>query len=211
MKLKILDIQGNDTDKKIEFHETIFFKKSYNHSLYLEIKRYLLAQRQGTHKSKERGELSGSTKKLHRQKGTGGSRKGDIKNPIFRGGGRVFGPKPRKYLIKLNKRTKNIVRKFLIEQKLVRNKILIIENLKLNIPKTQFFLKLLKSLQLENKKSLMVIGETNKNLYLSSRNLNNFKLLSVNELDCFSLIKFPYIIFSEDSIHKMYQFLSIHQ
>lgn len=209
MELKILDIKGNYTDKKIEFHDNIFLKKSYNHSLYLEIKRFLSAQRQGTHKSKERGELSGSTKKLHRQKGTGGSRKGSIKNPIFRGGGRVFGPKPRKYLTKLNKRTKNIVRKFIIEQKLVQNKVMIIEDLKLNVPKTKFVLNLLKSLQLENKKSLMIIGETNKNLYLSSRNLRNFKLLSVNELNCFSLINFPYIIFSENSIKKIYQFLSI--
>ncbi|WP_185860531.1 50S ribosomal protein L4 [Blattabacterium cuenoti] len=209
MELKILDIKGNHTDKKIEFHDNIFLKKYYNHPTYLEIKRYLSAQRQGTHKSKERGELSGSTKKLHRQKGTGGSRKGNIKNPIFRGGGRVFGPKPRKYLIKLNKRTKNIVRKFLIEQKLVHNKVMIIEDLKLNAPKTKFILNLLKSLQLEKKKSLMIIGKININLYLSSRNLKNFKLLNVNELDCFSLIKFPYIIFSENSIKKIYQFLSI--
>ncbi|QIK16623.1 50S ribosomal protein L4 [Blattabacterium sp. DPU] len=206
MELKILDIKGNYTDKKIEFRDNVFLKKSYNHSIYLEIKRYLLAQRQGTHKTKERGELSGSTRKLHRQKGTGGSRKGDIKNPIFRGGGRVFGPKPRKYLIKLNKRTKNIVKKFIIEQKLIQNKILIIENLKLDVPKTKFFLNLLKSLQLENKKSLMIIEKTNKNLYLSSRNLKNFRLLNVNELDCFSLMNFPYIIFSENSIKKFFNF-----
>ncbi|WP_185851965.1 50S ribosomal protein L4 [Blattabacterium cuenoti] len=210
MELKVLDTKGNYTDKKIEFRDDIFFKKSYRHSIYLEIKRYLLAQRQGTHKSKERGELSGSTKKLHRQKGTGGSRKGDIKNPIFRGGGRVFGPKPRKYIIKLNKRTRNIVKKSIIEQKLVQNKIMIIEDLKLNTPKTKFFLNLLKSLQLTNKKSLMIIGDMNKNLYLSSRNLNNFKLLSVSELDCFSLINFSYIILSENSIKKIYQLLSIY-
>ncbi|WP_185863063.1 50S ribosomal protein L4 [Blattabacterium cuenoti] len=209
MELKILDEKGNCTNKKIEFNDNIFLKKSYNHPLHLEIKRFLSAQRQGTHKSKERGELSGSTKKLHRQKGTGGSRKGDIKNPIFRGGGRVFGPKPRKYFIKINKHTKNIVRKFLIEQKLVHHKVMILEDFKLNVPKTKFILNLLKSLRLENKKSLMVIGETNTNLYLSSRNLRNFKLLSVNELDCFSLINFPYIIFSENSIHRIYQFLSI--
>ncbi|AFJ90827.1 50S ribosomal protein L4 [Blattabacterium sp. (Blaberus giganteus)] len=209
MELKILDIKGNYTNKKIEFNDKIFFKKSYNHSIYLEIKRYLSAQRQGTHKSKERGELSGSTRKLHRQKGTGGSRKGDIKNPIFRGGGRVFGPKPRKYLTKLNKRTKNIVRKFIIEQKLIQNKVLIIENFQLNVPKTKFILNLLKFLKLKNKKSLMIIGEINKNLYLSSRNLKNFKLLNINELDCFSLINFPYIIFSENSIKKIYKFLSI--
>jgi 50S ribosomal protein L4, bacterial/organelle len=209
MELKILDIKGNYTDKKIEFDDNIFFKKSYHHSMYLEIKRYLSAQRQGTHKSKERGELSGSTKKLHRQKGTGASRKGNIKNPIFRGGGRVFGPKPKKYFSKLNKRTKNAVRKFIIEQKLIHNKIMIVEDLQLNVPKTKFILDFLKSLQLINKKSLMIIGKTNINLYLSSRNLKNFKILSINELDCYSLINFSYIIFSESSIEKVYQFLSI--
>ncbi|WP_185865831.1 50S ribosomal protein L4 [Blattabacterium cuenoti] len=209
MELKILDIKGNFTDKKVEFNEKIFSKKSYDHSIYLEVKRYLSSQRQGTHKSKERGELSGSNRKLHRQKGTGGSRKGNIKNPIFRGGGRVFGPKPRKYLIKLNKSTKNKVKKFIIEQKLIQNKIKIIENIKLNIPKTKFVLELLKSLQLKDKKLLMVLGEKNKNLYLSSRNLDNFKLLNVNELDCFSLLNFPNVILSENSIKKIHEFLSI--
>ncbi|WP_185869429.1 50S ribosomal protein L4 [Blattabacterium cuenoti] len=207
MELKILDIKGNKTDKIIEFKKDFFLKKYYEHSLYLEIKRYLLAQRQGTHKSKERGELSGSTRKLHRQKGTGGSRKGNIKNPIFRGGGRVFGPKPKKYITKLNKSTKNKVRKFIIEQKLIQNKIKIIENIELNIPKTKFILSLLKYLNLNNQKSLMVVGKTNKNLYLSSRNLINFKLLNVDELDCFSLLNFPYIIFSENSIKKIKKFL----
>ncbi|WP_185866960.1 50S ribosomal protein L4 [Blattabacterium cuenoti] len=209
MELKIIDIKGNYTDKKIEFHDKTFYKKSYNHSVYLEIKRYLSAQRQGTHKTKERGELSGSTRKLHRQKGTGGSRKGNIKNPIFRGGGRVFGPKPKKYFFKLNKRIKNIVRKFLIEQKLIQNKVLIIEDIKLNVPKTKFILNLLKSLQLSNQKSLMITGEKDKNLYLSSRNLKKFKLLSINELDSFSLMNFTYIIFSENSINQIYKFLSI--
>ncbi|WP_185859114.1 50S ribosomal protein L4 [Blattabacterium cuenoti] len=209
MKLRVLDIKGNLTDKKVEFNEKIFSKKSYDHSIYLEVKRYLFAQRQGTHKSKEKGELSGSNRKLHRQKGTGGSRKGDIKNPIFRGGGRVFGPKPRKYLIKLNKHTKNRVKKFIIEQKLIQNRIKIVENIELNIPKTKFVLELLKSLQLKGKKLLMVLGEKNKNLYLSSRNLENFKLLNVNELDCFSLLNFPYVVFSENSIKKINEFLSI--
>ncbi|WP_185861961.1 50S ribosomal protein L4 [Blattabacterium cuenoti] len=208
MKLKILDIKGNDTTKKVEFNDDFFLKKSYNHSMYLEIKRYLSAQRQGTHKSKERGEISGSTRKLHRQKGTGGSRKGDIKNPIFRGGGRVFGPKPRKYLIKLNKCTKNRVKKFILEQKLIQNEIKIVENIELSKPKTKFILEVLQSLQLKNKKSLMVLGEKNKNLYLSSRNLENFKLLNVYELDCFSLLSFPYVIFSENSLKQLHKFLS---
>ncbi|WP_185876648.1 50S ribosomal protein L4 [Blattabacterium cuenoti] len=209
MELIILDFKGNSTNKKVEFDENIFFKKSYSHSIYLEIKRYLSAQRQGTHKSKERSELSGSTRKLHRQKGTGGSRKGDIKNPIFRGGGRVFGPKPRKYSFKINKQIKNRVKKYIIEQKLIQNQVKIVENFNLETPKTKFFSKFLESLKLKNKKSLMILGEKNNNLYLSSRNLENFKLLNVNELDCFSLLNFPNIIFSEDSIKKIKNFLSV--
>ncbi|WP_185872037.1 50S ribosomal protein L4 [Blattabacterium cuenoti] len=209
MKLIILDTKGNFTNKEVEFDEKIFLKKSYNHSLYLEIKRYLLAQRHGKHKSKERGELSGSTRKLHKQKGTGGSRKGNIKNPIFRGGGRVFGPKPRTYFLKLNKYTKNITKKFIIEQKLIQNQIKIIEDFELKTPKTKLILELLESLQLKNKKLLIVIGKENKNLYLSSRNLENLKLLNVNELDCFSLLNFPYIIFFENSIKTINKYLSI--
>lgn len=209
MELKVLDINGNQTDKKIRFENKFFSKKSYDHSVYLEIKRYLSAQRKGTHKSKERGELSGSRRKLHRQKGTGGSRKGDIKNPIFRGGGRVFGPKPRKYLTKINKYTKDMVKKFIFEQKLTQNKVKIVENFKLDVPKTKFIVQFLDSLQLKNKKSLMIIGKSNKNLYLSSKNLRNFKLLDVNELDCFSLLNFSDIILSEDSIEKIYKFLTI--
>ncbi|WP_185870882.1 50S ribosomal protein L4 [Blattabacterium cuenoti] len=209
MELKVLDINGNQTDKKIRFEDNLFSKKSYDHSVYLEIKRYLSAQRQGTHKSKERGELSGSRRKLHRQKGTGGSRKGDIKNPIFRGGGRVFGPRPRKYLTKINKHTKDMVRKFIFEKKLTENKVKVVETMKLDIPKTKFIVKFLDSLQLKNEKSLMIIGKSNRNLYLSSKNLKNFRLLDINELDCFSLLNFSYIILSEDSIEKVYKFLTV--
>ncbi|WP_185864291.1 50S ribosomal protein L4 [Blattabacterium cuenoti] len=209
MEFKVLDINGNKTDKKIQFEDKFLSRKSYSHSVYLEIKRYLSAQRQGTHKSKSRGDLSGSRRKLHRQKGTGGSRKGDIKNPIFRGGGRIFGPKPRKYFTKINKHTKSMVRKYLFEDKLKKNKVKIVENIVLDVPKTKFIVKLLESLQLKNKKSLMIIGKMNNNLYLSSRNIRNFRLLNINELDCFSLLNFSDIILSEDSIEKMYKFLII--
>ncbi|AEU09283.1 50S ribosomal protein L4 [Blattabacterium sp. (Cryptocercus punctulatus) str. Cpu] len=208
MELKILDIKGNYTDRKIEFNEKFFGKKSYDHSIYLEIKRYLSAQRQGTHKSKERGDLSGSTRKLHRQKGTGGSRKGNIKNPIFRGGGRIFGPRPRHYFEKINKLTKNLVKKTIIGYKLKENKVKIIEDFQLKIPKTKFILKILKFLKLENKKSLMIIEKPNKNLYLSSRNLKNFKLLNINELNSYSLLNSLYIIFSENSMKKIYEILN---
>ncbi|WP_185873673.1 50S ribosomal protein L4 [Blattabacterium cuenoti] len=207
MKLQILNIQGNFTKKVIEFNDSLFSKKNYDHSIYLEIKRYLLAQRQGTHKSKERGDISGSNRKLHRQKGTGGSRKGSIKNPIFRGGGRIFGPKPRNYIIKINKKTKHLVKKSIIEYKLKKNKIKIIEDIQLNSPKTKLFVNILKSLKLMNKKSLIVVEKLNNNLYLSSRNLKKIKLLTISELNSYFLLNYLYIIFTESSvkmIHKLF-------
>ncbi|WP_185870330.1 50S ribosomal protein L4 [Blattabacterium cuenoti] len=209
MELKILDIKGNNTNRKVKIDDSIFttVNFSYDHSVYLEIKRFLSAQRQGTHKSKERGELSGSTRKLHRQKGTGGSRKGDIKNPIFRGGGRVFGPRPKHYFFKLNKLTKKLVRRYIIGYKLKTNKIKIIEDIELETPKTKFILKILNLLQLKNKKLLMITGKSNKNLYLSSRNLKNFKLLNIDELNSYSLLDSSYIIFSENSMSKIHDFL----
>ncbi|WP_185882763.1 50S ribosomal protein L4 [Blattabacterium cuenoti] len=209
MKITILDIHGNYTDKIIKINEDKFLKKSYHYSLYLEIKRYLHSQRQGTHKSKERGEVTGSNRKIHRQKGTGSSRKGTIKNPIFRGGGRVFGPKPRNYSIKLNKKIKNKVKRFILEYKIMKNRIKIIENIALDNPKTKFFSKLLLSLKLNNIKSMMIIDKFNRNLYLSSRNIKKFKLIQLNELDSFSLLHFSYIIVCENSIKHILNFLSI--
>ncbi|AER40678.1 MAG: 50S ribosomal protein L4 [Flavobacteriales bacterium] len=203
MEIKILDIKGNWTNRKVEFNDAFFSKKSYDHSIYLEIKRYLSAQRQGTHKSKERGEVSGSTRKIHKQKGTGESRKGNIKNPIFKGGGRVFGPRPRRYFEKINKSTRNLVRKTIIEYKLKTNKVRVIEDIQLEKPNTKFIFNLLRILHLKDEKSLMIVGIKNKNLYLSSRNLKKFKLLNVEELDCYSLLNFLYIIFSESSVNRI--------
>ncbi|WP_185862520.1 50S ribosomal protein L4 [Blattabacterium cuenoti] len=209
MELKILDIKGNCTNRRVQFNEKFFSKKSYDHPIYLEIKRYLSAQRQGTHKSKERGDISGSRKKLHRQKGTGGSRKGDVKNPLFRGGGRVFGPKPRDYSLKINKLTKNLVRKNIIEHKLKMNQVKIIEDFQLEKPKTKLVLNILKSLQLINEKSLMIVEKTNKNLYLSARNLKNFKLLNAEELNSYFLLNYSYIILSESSVKRIEKFLNV--
>ncbi|WP_185855352.1 50S ribosomal protein L4 [Blattabacterium cuenoti] len=208
MEFKVLDKHGNYTDKKICFDDKMLSNKKYDNSVYLENKRYLLAQRQGTHKSKERGEISGSNRKLHRQKGTGSSRKGNIKNPIFRGGGRVFGPKPRKYLIKINKNTKSKVKKFLIEEKIINKKINIIENIQIKFPKTKFFVTLLKSIKLYNVKLLIISGDINKNLYLSSRNLKLLKFIHINELNCFYLLNFPNILLFENCIDKIYKYLS---
>ncbi|WP_185849608.1 50S ribosomal protein L4 [Blattabacterium cuenoti] len=209
MELEVLDIKGNYTNRKVQFNEKFFSEKSYDHSIYLEIKRYLSAQRQGTHKSKERGEISGSRKKLHRQKGTGGSRKGDIKNPLFRGGGRVFGPKPRSYSLKINKLTKNLARKNIIEHKLKMNQVKIIEDFQLEKPKTKLILNILKSLQLINKKSLMIVEKTNRNLHLSARNLKNFKLLNAEELNSYFLLNYSYIVLSESSVKRIEKFLNV--
>ncbi|WP_185855878.1 50S ribosomal protein L4 [Blattabacterium cuenoti] len=209
MILEILDSKGNSTNREFKISDSILNFRSYDHSVYLEIKRFFSKKRQGTHKSKERSELSGSTRKLHRQKGTGGSRKGDIKNPLFRGGGRIFGPRPRDYSLKLNKITKKLVKKYLLEDKLKKNKVKIIEDLKLEIPKTKLFLNILNSFQLKEKKLLMVIGTPNKNLYLSSRNLKNFRLLNINELDSYSLLNSSYVLFSENSVKKIHEFLNV--
>ncbi|AGD98140.1 large subunit ribosomal protein L4 [Blattabacterium sp. (Blatta orientalis) str. Tarazona] len=209
MELEILDIKGNSTNRKVLFNEKFFSKKSYDHPIYLEVKRYLSAQRQGTHKSKERGEISGSRRKLHRQKGTGGSRKGDIKNPIFRGGGRVFGPVPRKYFLKINKLTKNLAKKNIIEYKLKTNKVKIIEDFQLKKPKTKLVLNILKSLQLMNEKLLMIVEKADRNLYLSARNLKNFQLLNVEELNSYSLLNSSYVILSEKSVKRIERILNI--
>lgn len=209
MELEILDIKGNSTNRKVLFDEKFFSKKSYDHPIYLEVKRYLSAQRQGTHKSKERGEISGSRRKLHRQKGTGGSRKGDIKNPIFRGGGRVFGPIPRKYLMKINKLTKNLAKKNIIEHKLKTNKVKIIEDFQLKKPKTKLVLNILKSLQLMNEKSLMIVEKSDRNLHLSARNLKNFQLLNAEELNSYSLLNSSYLILSENSVKRIERILNI--
>ncbi len=203
MELRILNVNGILTKKIIKFDYNFFTKKSCNHLLHLEIKRYLLAQRQGTHKTKVRGEIICSTKKLHKQKGTGNARKGSASSPIFKGGGRVFGPKPRKYHIKVNKSIKNKVKKFLIEYKLINNNIIIVEDLKLKVPKTKSAIELVKSIKLNNKKLLLITGKNDNNLYLSFKNLNTYKLLNVDELNCFLLLNYSYIVLFESSINKI--------
>ncbi|WP_185872602.1 50S ribosomal protein L4 [Blattabacterium cuenoti] len=206
MKLNVLNKNGNITDKKIDFKDLIFSTKSYDHCIYLEIKRYLSAQRQGTHDSKNRSKIIGSNRKLHKQKGLGGSRKGSIKNPIFRGGGRIFGPIPRKYIKKTNKITKHLVRQYILEYKLKTNTVFVIEDITLTNPSTKTLVKILTTLKLNNKKSLLIINDKNKNLYLSSRNLTNFKLLSINDLNSYLLLKYYYIIFTESSLINVFNF-----
>ena len=203
MELVVLDRSGKETGRKVTLDETIFGIEPNTHAVYLEVKQYLASQRQGTHKSKERSELSGSTRKLHRQKGTGGSRKGDINNPLFRGGARVFGPKPRDYRFKLNKSLKRVAKKSVLSQKLKENNLKIVEDLKFEAPKTKDFNKLLQDLGLANKKALFVLGESNKYVYLSSRNLQDAKVLEYNEISSYDILKANEVVLFESSVEKI--------
>ena len=203
MELVVLDRSGKETGRKVTLDETIFGIEPNTHAVYLEVKQYLASQRQGTHKSKERSELSGSTRKLHRQKGTGGSRKGDINNPLFRGGARVFGPKPRDYRFKLNKSLKRVAKKSVLSQKLKENNLKIVEDLKFEAPKTKDFNKLLQDLGLANKKALFVLGESNKYVYLSSRNLQDAKVLEYNVISSYDNLKANEVVLFESSVEKI--------
>ena len=203
MELVVLDRSGKETGRKVTLDETIFGIEPNTHAVYLEVKQYLASQRQGTHKSKERSELSGSTRKLHRQKGTGGSRKGDINNPLFRGGARVFGPKPRDYRFKLNKSLKRVAKKSVLSQKLKENNLKIVEDLKFEAPKTKDFNKLLQDLGLANKKALFVLGESNKYVNLSSPNLQDAKVLEYNEISSYDILKANEVVLFESSVEKI--------
>ncbi|MEX0986166.1 MAG: 50S ribosomal protein L4, partial [Bacteroidales bacterium] len=171
MELEVLDIQGKGTGKKIKLDKDIFGIEPNDHAIYLEVKQYLAHQRQGTHKSKERAEIKGSTKKIKRQKGTGTARFGDIKNPIFRGGGRTFGPRPKTYGIKLNRKVKELARKSALSYKVKNNQVVIVQDFSFEAPKTKEFSDIRKNLKVDDKKSIFVLNERNKNVYLSSRNL----------------------------------------
>ncbi len=203
MELSVVDIKGQDTGRKVSLDESIFNVDSKNHIVYLEIKRYLAAQRQGTHKSKERAEISGSTRKLRKQKGSGSARIGSVKSPVLRGGGRVFGPRPRDYSFKLSKTQKRLAKKVILSQKFRDNEITIVEDFIFDAPKTKSFIELQQSLNVQEKKSLFILGEQNKNVYLSSRNLKNTKVVNHTELDSYNLMLAKNIVFFESSIEKI--------
>lgn len=201
MEIEIININGINTGRNISLNKNIFGVPSNEHVVYLEIKRYLASQRQGTHKSKERGDISGSTRKLQRQKGTGNARKGSINSPLLRGGGRVFGPRPRKYNIKLNKYVKKLSKCLILSYKLKNNYLKIIEDFYLDLPKTKDLINILKSLNLFYKKTIFITEKLNKSLYLSARNLNFIKVITVNELNSYLLLKYNYVVFLESSIN----------
>lgn len=208
MELAILKQTGEDTGRKITLSEDIFALEPNDHAIYLDVKQYLANKRQGTHKSKERAEISGSTKKIKKQKGTGGARAGSIKSPVFRGGGRVFGPKPRDYSFKLNKKLKLVARKSALSYKARENGLLVLEDLVFEAPRTKDYISLLTNLSLLGKKTLLVVAENNKNLYLSSRNLQKTKVRMVDELNTYELLDADSLVLCEGAVSKLETLLS---
>lgn len=202
MELVVLNTSGAETGRKVTFDDSVFGIEPNQHAVYLEVKQYLAAQRQGTHKSKERSEITASTKKLKKQKGSGSARYGDIKSPVFKGGGRVFGPKPRDYRFKLNKAVKRLAKKSVLSQKMKDNSIKVLEAFNFDTPKTKDFINLHNALGFEGKKSLYILPEANKNVYLSSRNLPKVKVLTFNEISSYDLINAGEIVFIEDAVEK---------
>ncbi len=203
MNIAVLNIKGEDTGKKVKLNKDIFGVEPNDHAIYLDVKSFLAAQRQGTHKAKERAEITGSTRKIKRQKGTGTARAGSIKSPVFVGGGRVFGPKPRDYSFKLNKKVKQLARKSALSYKAKSKDIAVIEDFSFEAPKTKSYLDILKKLNVGDQKSLFVLPENSKNILLSSRNLKNTKVSVVNELNTYEVINSDKVVFLEGSIEKL--------
>ena len=208
MELSVLDKKGKETGRKIKLDQAVFGIDPNNHAIYLDVKQHLANRRQGTHKSKERAEIVGSTRKIKKQKGTGTARAGSIKNPIFRGGGRIFGPKPRDYNQKLNKKVKRLARRSALSIKAKDKSILIVEDFKFDSPKTSAYIKVLKSLGLSDKKSLVVLGEQNNNVYLSSRNLRNSKVVNICELSTYQITNASSLVLFESAITNLKSILN---
>jgi large subunit ribosomal protein L4 len=203
MDVAVLKQSGEDTGRKIALSESVFGIEPNDHAIYLDVKQYLANQRQGTHKSKERNEVAGSTRKIKKQKGTGGARAGSIKSPVFRGGGRIFGPRPRNYSFKLNKKVKQLARQSALAYKLKDNNISILENFSFEGPKTKEYLKLLNGLSLNNKKTLLVLAEVDQNVVLSSRNIKNAQVTTASNLNTYEIIKADTLIISEGAVQKL--------
>ncbi|MHA7131160.1 50S ribosomal protein L4 [Algoriphagus namhaensis] len=200
MELAVINHKGEDTGRKVTLSEEIFGIEPNDHAIYLDVKQYLANQRQGTHKSKERNEIAGSTKKIKKQKGTGTARAGSIKSPLFRGGGRVFGPKPRNYSFKLNKKVKQLARKSALAYKVKDESIMVLENLSFDSPKTKNYLNVLTGLSLADKKTLVVLPEANKNVYLSSRNLPKSQVVTVNDVNTYQVLHADKLVLCEGSV-----------
>jgi large subunit ribosomal protein L4 len=203
MEVAVLTTAGKDTGRKIELKDSIFGIEPNDHAIYLDVKQFLAHQRQGTHKSKQRAEIAGSTRKIKRQKGTGTARAGSIKSPVFRGGGRIFGPEPHDYNVRLNKKVKQLARHSALSYKAKGNAILVVEDFNFEKPKTKEYIDLLNNLNISDKKSLMVLDQTNKNIYLSSRNLKSSRILTVSELNTYEILHANNIVFIESSLKHL--------
>jgi len=202
MKVAVVDIKGKNTGKKVELSDAIFGIEPNEHVIYLDVKQHLANRRQGTHKAKERADITGSTRKIKKQKGTGTARAGSIKSPIFRGGGRAFGPRPRSYSFKLNKNTKKLARKSALSIAAKNNKIMVMENFDFEQPKTKEFQSILRSLDLEGKKSMFVMSGLNKNVYLSARNLPKVNIVTSSDLNTYSVMNAQKIVFIEHALEE---------
>lgn len=203
MEIAVLKNSGEDTGRKLSLSDDIFGIEPNDHAIYLDVKQFLANQRQGTHKSKERAEIVGSTRKIKKQKGTGTARAGSIKSPIFRGGGRVFGPRPRNYSFKLNKKLKVLARKSALAYKAQDNGLVVLEDFSFDAPKTKEYINLLNNLELAGKKTLVVVGENDKNLTLSSRNLQHSKVVTADSINTYDLLNAESVVLSESSIEKI--------
>ncbi len=203
MELSVLNIEGKDTGRKVTLNEQIFGIEPSDHAIYLDVKQYMANQRQGTHKAKERGEVSGSTRKIKRQKGTGTARAGSIKSPVFRGGGTVFGPRPRNYGFKLNKKVKQLARKSALTYKANENSIVVLEDFNLEAPKTKEIVTIKSNLQIADKKSLFVLPVENNNIYLSSRNLQGVSVVTASELNTYQILDAKTVVILEGSVKKI--------
>lgn len=200
MDINVLDIKGQETGRKVTLSESIFGIEPNNHVIYLDVKQYMADQRQGTHKSKERSEVSGSTRKLGRQKGGGGARRGDINSPVLVGGGRVFGPKPRDYRFKLNKKVKNLARRSALSYKAQEQAILVVEDFNFEAPKTKDFVNIAKNLKVDGKKLLLLLPEANKNVFLSARNLQKAHVMVAKDVNTYKILDADVLIVTENSL-----------
>ncbi|RPG29157.1 50S ribosomal protein L4 [Flagellimonas sp.] len=200
MKVAVLDIKGKETGRKVDLSDDVFAIEPNEHAIYLDVKQYLAHQRQGTHKAKERAEIAGSTRKIKKQKGTGTARAGSIKSPVFRGGGRIFGPRPKDYTQKLNKNMKRLARKSALSLKSKEKSLVVVEDFSFEAPKTKDFVNFLSSLGIENKKSLIVLGDSNNNVYLSSRNLERSVVVTGSELNTYKIVNATSLVLTESAL-----------
>ncbi len=208
MELAVYNIKGEETGRNVSLNESIFGVKPNDHAIYLDVKQYLANKRQGTHKTKERSEVVGSTKKIKRQKGTGTARAGDIKSPIFRGGGRTFGPRPRDYSFKLNKKVKKLARLSALSYKAKADKIRVVEDFNLEAPRTKDYAEFLSNLKVNSEKTLLVLNEQNNNIYLSSRNLPGAKIITAPELNTYDIMNASVLLLAESSVDVLDNMLS---